>query len=102
MKVRELERFTVSFCRHWNQHAVDFLLVRFNIRPSRRSAQALSACTRRWQWPRSPYQPVQQEGHTVLFSSHLTHDVERVADRIGLDASLPGGVRTAHYGSDLV
>jgi ABC-2 type transport system ATP-binding protein len=110
MKVREVTRFTGQFYRRWNQGMVDSLLDRFGIDGARRvrelsrgtqaqlalalamgndpellildePATGLDVVVRR-DFLESIIQVVQQEGRTVLFSSHLVHEVERVADQV--------------------
>jgi ABC-2 type transport system ATP-binding protein len=110
MKVRELIRFTARFYPAWNQARVDSLLDRFGldreqkIRHLSRGTQAqlalvlalggdpellildepatgLDVLVRR-DFLESVIQLMQQEGRTVLFSTHLLHEVERVADRV--------------------
>ena len=110
MKVRELVRFTAGFYRRWNQARVDSLLDRFEIdrdqkiRHLSRGMQAqvallmalggdpellildepatgLDVVVRR-DFLESIIHLIQQEGRTVLLSSHLLHEVERVADQV--------------------
>jgi ABC-2 type transport system ATP-binding protein len=110
MKVRELVGFTSRFYDHWNSTAVDSLLRRFAIDPQQKvrhlsrgthaqlalalamghdpellildePATGLDVLVRR-DFLESIIQIIQQEGRTVLFSSHLVHEVERVADQI--------------------
>ncbi len=110
MKVRQLVRFTAQFYPHWNQPRVDELLDRFavdreqKIRHLSRGTQAqvalalalggdpellildepatgLDVLVRR-DFLQTIIQLIQQEGRTVLFSSHLLHEVERVADHV--------------------
>ena len=109
MKVRELVRFTARFYARWNQSRVDSLLDRFQldreqkIRHLSRGMQAqvalilalggdpellildepatgLDVLVRR-DFLESIIQLMQQEGRTVLYSTHLLHEVERVADQ---------------------
>jgi ABC-2 type transport system ATP-binding protein len=110
MKVRELIWFTAKFYRNWNQPRVDSLLDRFHIdreqkiRHLSRGTQAqvalvlalggdpellildepatgLDVLVRR-DFLDSIIHLMQQEGRTVLVSTHLLHEVERVADRV--------------------
>jgi ABC-2 type transport system ATP-binding protein len=110
MKVKELVRFTARFYPHWNHRRVDELFDRFaidreqRIRHLSRGTQAqlalalalggdpellildepstgLDVLVRR-DFLGSIIQLIQQEGRTVLFSSHLLHEVERVADQV--------------------
>ncbi|SPE38391.1 ABC transporter related protein (fragment) [Candidatus Sulfopaludibacter sp. SbA3] len=110
MKVRELARFTAEFYPHWNRRRVDELFDRFaidreqKVRHLSRGTQAqlalalalggdpellildepatgLDVLVRR-DFLESIIQLIQQEGRTVLFSSHLLHEVERVADQV--------------------
>ena len=110
MQVRELLRFTSRFYRHWNSSLVGSLLQRFGVDPQQRvrhlsrgtqaqvalalamghdpellildePATGLDVLVRR-NFLESIIQIVQQEGRSVLFSSHLVHEVERVADQI--------------------
>ena len=109
MKVRELVRFTARFYARWNQSRVDSLLDRFQldreqqVRHLSRGMQAqvalilalggdpellildepatgLDVLVRR-DFLESIIQLMQQEGRTVLYSTHLLHEVERVADQ---------------------
>jgi ABC-2 type transport system ATP-binding protein len=108
MKVRELVKFTAGFYASWNHPRVDGLLERFGI-DCRQKVRHLSRGMRaqvalalalggepellildepatgldvvvRRDFLESIIQVIQQEGRTVLFSSHLLHEVERVAD----------------------
>lgn len=110
MKVKQLVRFTAGFYRRWNQGRVDELFDRFaidreqRVRHLSRGTQAqvalalalggdpellildepatgLDVLVRR-DFLESIIQLIQQEGRTVLFSSHLLHEVERVADQV--------------------
>ena len=110
MTVREMVRFTSQFYAKWNSAAVDALLDRFGLDQRQKvrhlsrgmSAQlalalalghdpellildepatGLDVLVRR-DFLESIIQIIQQEGRTVLFSSHLVHEVERVADQI--------------------
>jgi len=110
MKVRDIVRFTGRFYQRWNGEAVDALLRRFGVDPGQNirhlsrgtyaqvalalamgndpellildePATGLDVLVRR-DFLESIIQLIQQEGRTVLFSSHLVHEVERVADRV--------------------
>ncbi|HWC96469.1 MAG TPA: ABC transporter ATP-binding protein [Candidatus Sulfopaludibacter sp.] len=110
MKVGELVKFTAAFYRRWNDTLVDELLSRFGIDPKQKvrhlsrgtqaqlalalalggdpellildePATGLDVLVRR-AFLESIIQLIQHEGRTVLFSSHLLHEVERVADRV--------------------
>lgn len=110
MKVKELVRFTAGFYAAWNHRRVDELLDRFAIDRDQRvrhlsrgtnaqlalalalggdpellifdePATGLDVMVRR-DVLASIIQVIQQEGRTVLFSSHLLHEVERVADQV--------------------
>jgi ABC-2 type transport system ATP-binding protein len=110
MKVREIVSFTAQFYTNWNQGSVELLLNRFGINPEQKirylsrgmyaqlalalamgndpqllildePATGLDVMVRR-DFLESIIQLIQQQGKTVLFSSHLVHEVERVADQI--------------------
>jgi ABC-2 type transport system ATP-binding protein len=110
MKVKEVVWFTARFYKAWNRDRVDSLLRRFGIdeeqkvgRLSRGTyaqlalllalggdpellildepATGLDVLVRR-DFLESIIQLIQQDGRTVLFSSHLVHEVERVADHV--------------------
>ena len=110
MKVRELVRFTARFYARWNHAAVEGLLGRFGIDGNQKirhlsrgtyaqlalalamggdpellildePATGLDVLVRR-DFLESIIQLIQQEGRTVLLSSHLVHEVERVADQV--------------------
>ena len=110
MTVREVVRFTSQFYAKWNSPAVDALLDRFGLDQRQKvrhlsrgmkaqlalalamghdpellildePATGLDVLVRR-DFLESIIQIIQQEGRTVLFSSHLVHEVERVADQI--------------------
>ncbi|MEW6750102.1 MAG: ABC transporter ATP-binding protein [Candidatus Latescibacterota bacterium] len=112
MRVGEMTRFTGRYYRTWNPERVDELLRRFGLRPETRvrhlsggmAAQlalvlalghdpellildepstGLDVLVRR-DFLASIVQVIQEEGRTVLFSSHLVHEVERVADRVAI------------------
>jgi ABC-2 type transport system ATP-binding protein len=110
MKVKQLVRFTAGFYPQWNHRRIDELLDRFaidreqKVRHLSRGTQAqlalalalgsdpellildepatgLDVLVRR-DFLESIIQLIQQEGRTVLLSSHLVHEVERVADQV--------------------
>ncbi|MCU1235675.1 MAG: ybhF 5 [Candidatus Solibacter sp.] len=110
MTVRELVRFTANFYHRWNHSAVDSLLQRFAIDPTQKvrylsrgtyaqfalalamgndpellildePAAGLDVLVRR-DFLDSIIELIQREGRTVLFSSHLVHEVERIADEV--------------------
>jgi ABC-2 type transport system ATP-binding protein len=110
MKVKQLVRFTAGFYPHRNHRRIDELLDRFAIDREQKvrhlsrgtlaqlalalalggdpellildePATGLDVLVRR-DFLQSIIQLIQQEGRTVLFSSHLVHEVERVADQV--------------------
>jgi ABC-2 type transport system ATP-binding protein len=110
MKVRDVVRFTGEFYRRWNAETVEALLRRFGVDSGQKirhlsrgtyaqvalalalgndpellildePATGLDVIVRR-DFLESIIQLIQEEGRTVLFSSHLVHEVERVADRV--------------------
>jgi ABC-2 type transport system ATP-binding protein len=110
MRVRELVRFTAGFYKSWDDAQVASLVERFGIDPGQRvkhlsrgtNAQlalalalghnpdllildepstGLDPIVRR-DFLEGIIQLIQEEGRTVLFSSHLVHEVERVADQV--------------------
>ena len=110
MKVRELEWFTAGFYGAWDHGKVAALLDRFGLNPEQRVEQlsrgmnaqlalalalghgpellildepstGLDPIVRR-DFLEGIIQLIQEEGRTVLFSSHLVHEVERVADQV--------------------
>jgi len=110
MKVRELAAFTARFYRRWNPSTFDSLMQRFAIDPGQKvrhlsrgtyaqlalalamghdpellildePASGLDVLVRR-DFLESIIQLIQREGRTVLFSSHLVHEVERIADQV--------------------
>jgi ABC-2 type transport system ATP-binding protein len=117
MTVEEIVRFTRSFYPRWNDILVDQILDHFELSPRKklrrlsRGQQAqvslalavapdpellvlddptlgLDTVVRR-DFLESLIQIIQRQGRTILFSSHILGDVERVADRIGI---MVGGV----------
>ena len=112
MRVREMVRFTGSFYPHWNAAHVAELLDQFGLDPEQKvknlsrgmgaqlalvlamghdpellildePATGLDVLVRR-DFLESIVQVIQQEGRTVLLSSHMVHEVERVADRVAV------------------
>ncbi len=112
MKVREIVWFTGQFYETWNQARVDGLISRFDLDPERRvkhlsrgmnaqlalalalgheprllildePASGLDVVVRR-DFLESIIGLIQEEGRTVFLSSHLVHEVERVADRVAI------------------
>lgn len=110
MKVSELVKFTATFYERWNHPRVAELLDRYGVDPEQKvrhlsrgtqaqvslalalggdpallildePATGLDVVVRR-DFLESVIELVQQEGRTVLFSSHLLHEVERVADHV--------------------
>jgi ABC-2 type transport system ATP-binding protein len=117
MTVEEAVRFTRSFYSRWNDVLVEQILDHFELAPRKklrrlsRGQQAqvslalavapdpellilddptlgLDTVVRR-DFLESLIQIIQRQGRTILFSSHILGDVERVADRIGV---MVGGV----------
>lgn len=112
MRVRELMRYTRSFFPDWDEAYAEELLQRFGLDPSakikhlsrgqRAQAGLLTALAHRpdlllLDEPSSGLDPivrrdilgaivrtVADEGRTVLFSSHLLDEVERVADTVAM------------------
>jgi ABC-2 type transport system ATP-binding protein len=112
MKVGELMRFNGSFYQSWDSAHAASLMERFGLDPDQRvgslsrgmnaqlalvlalghrpellildePATGLDVLVRR-DFLESIVQLIQEEGRTVFFSSHLVHEVERVADRVGI------------------
>ncbi len=112
MKVRELVWFTGQFYETWNQARVDGLISRFGLDPEQKvkhlsrgmnaqlalalalgheprllildePASGLDVVVRR-DFLESIIGLIQEEGRTVFLSSHLVHEVERVADRVAI------------------
>ncbi len=112
MKVRELVWFTGQFYETWNQDRVDALIQRFGLDPDQKvkhlsrgmnaqlalalalgheprllildePASGLDVLVRR-DFLESIIGLIQEEGRTVFLSSHLVHEVERVADRVAI------------------
>lgn len=112
MRVREMVRFTRGFYAHWNDKRTADLLAQFGLDPERRiknlsrgmaaqlalvlamghdpellildePATGLDVLVRR-DFLESIVHVIQQEGRTVMLSSHMVHEVERVADRVAV------------------
>jgi ABC-2 type transport system ATP-binding protein len=112
MTIEEAVRFTRSFYPHWNGELLDQILDHFAL-PRRAKIRRLSNGQRaqvslalavapdpellilddptlgldtvvRRDFLESLIQIIQREGRTILISSHILADVERVADRIGI------------------
>jgi len=112
MTIGEAVRFTHSFYPHWNGELLDQILDHFAL-PRRAKIRKLSNGQRaqvslalavapgpellilddptlgldtvvRRDFLESLIQIIQREGRTILISSHILADVERVADRIGI------------------
>lgn len=112
MRVGEIIDFTRSFYPTWNEGRVDDLLRQFGLDRERRvrnlsrgmgaqlalllalghdpellildePATGLDVLVRR-DFLESIVHVIQQEGRTVLLSSHMVHEVERVADRVAV------------------
>jgi ABC-2 type transport system ATP-binding protein len=112
MTIGEAAQFTRSFYRHWNVELLDQILDHFAL-PRRSKIRKLSNGQRaqvslalavapdpellilddptlgldtvvRRDFLESLIQIIQREGRTILISSHILGDVERVADRIGV------------------
>ncbi len=117
MTIGEAVKFTCSFYPRWNETLVDQILDHFELRRKQKFRRL--SCGQRAQvslalavapdpellvmddptlgldtvvrrdFLESLIQIIQRQGRTILFSSHVLGDVERVADRIGL---MVGGV----------
>ena len=117
MTIDEAVKFTRSFYPRWNEALVDQILDHFELRRKQKFRRL--SCGQRAQvslalavapdpellvmddptlgldtvvrrdFLESLIQIIQRQGRTILFSSHVLGDVERVADRIGL---MVGGV----------
>ncbi len=112
MRVGEIIKFTQAFYPHWDDDLVEQILDHFRL-PKRQRIRRLSNGQRaqvslalavapdpellimddptlgldtvvRRDFVESMIQIIQREGRTILFSSHILSDVERVADRIGI------------------
>jgi ABC-2 type transport system ATP-binding protein len=112
MTIGQAVQFTRAFYDRWNQHLLEQILDHFELSPRRRIrrlsrgqqaqvALALAVATDpellilddptlgldtvvRRDFLESLIQIIQRRGRTILFSSHILGDVERVADRIGI------------------
>lgn len=112
MSIQDAVRFTRAFYGNWNQVLLDQILEHFELAP-RQKIRRLSKGQRaqvslalavapdpevlilddptlgldtvvRRDFLESLIQIIQRQGRTILFSSHILSDVERVADRIGI------------------
>jgi ABC-2 type transport system ATP-binding protein len=127
MTVGQAVQFTRGFYARWNQPLVEQILDHFELSPRRRIrrlsrgqqaqvALALAVATDpevlilddptlgldtvvRRDFLESLIQIIQRRGRTILFSSHILGDVERVADRIGImiDGVLRVDCPTDHF-----
>ena len=112
MKVREIAWFTGQFYERWNREKVEGLIERFGLDPEQKvkhlsrgmNAQLALALTLghdpellildepvsgldvvvRQDFLESIIHAIHEEGRTVFLSSHLVHEVERVADRVAI------------------
>ncbi len=127
MTVRDAVMFTRAFYPQWNQTLLDQILDHFELSP-RQKIRRLSNGQRaqvslalavafdpellilddptigldtvvRRDFLESLIQIIQRQGRTILFSSHILSDVERVADRIGIlvDGVLRVDCPTEHF-----
>lgn len=127
MTVGDAVRFTRAFYPQWNQTLLDQILAHFEL-PYRAKIRRLSHGQRaqvslalavapdpdllilddptlgldtvvRRDFLESLIQIIQRQGRTILFSSHILGDVERVADRIGIlvDGVLRVDCPTEHF-----
>ena len=127
MTIRDAMRFTRPFYSQWNQTLFDQILDHFELSP-RQKIRRLSNGQRaqvslalaiapdpellvlddptigldtvvRRDFLESLIQIIQRKGRTILFSSHILSDVERVADRIGIlvDGVLRVDCPTEHF-----
>ncbi|NKB68852.1 MAG: ATP-binding cassette domain-containing protein [Candidatus Latescibacteria bacterium] len=112
MKVREIAWFTGQFYDNWRQDKVDGLIERFGLDPEQKikhlskgmnaqlalalalghepqllildePASGLDVVVRR-DFLEGIIGLIQEEGRTVFLSSHLVHEVERIADRVAI------------------
>ena len=131
MTIRQAVSFTRAFYDRWNQPLLEQILDHFELAPKRRirklsrgqQAQValalavaadpellilddptlgLDTVVRR-DFLESLIQIIQRRGRTILFSSHILGDVERVADRIGIlcDGVLRVDCPTDHFKDSL-
>ncbi len=112
MTIEETIRFAKAFYRHWNDPLVEQILDHFgllrrkkirHLSIGQRAQVALTLAVApdpellilddpvlgldtvvRRDFLESMIQIIQRQGRTILFSSHILSDVERVADRIGI------------------
>jgi ABC-2 type transport system ATP-binding protein len=112
MTIGEMVRFIKAFYRQWNQRLVEQILDHFELSPRKkirhlsrgqRAQVALALAVApdpellilddptigldtvvRRDFLESMIQIIQRQGRTILLSSHILSDVERVADRIGI------------------
>ena len=131
MTIGQAVGFTRAFYERWNQSLLDQILDHFELSPKRRIrrlsrgqqaqvALALAVATDpellilddptlgldtvvRRDFLESLIQIIQRRGRTILFSSHILGDVERVADRIGIliDGVLRVDCPTDHFKESL-
>jgi ABC-2 type transport system ATP-binding protein len=131
MTIAQAVRFTRPFYERWNQRLLEQILDHFELSPKRRIrrlsrgqqaqvALALAVATDpellilddptlgldtvvRRDFLESLIQIIQRRGRTILFSSHILGDVERVADRIGVlvDGVLRVDCPTDHFKESL-
>lgn len=127
MTIGQAVRFTRAFYPCWNQHLLEQILDHFELAERRRIrrlsrgqqaqvALALAVATDpellilddptlgldtvvRRDFLESLIQIIQRRGRTILFSSHILGDVERVADRVGIlvDGVLRVDCPTDHF-----
>jgi ABC-2 type transport system ATP-binding protein len=127
MTIGQAVSFTRAFYQRWNQPLLEQILDHFELSPKRRIrrlsrgqhaqvALALAVATDpellilddptlgldtvvRRDFLESLIQIIQRRGRTILFSSHILGDVERVADRIGVlvDGVLRVDCPTDHF-----
>jgi len=112
MTIKEVIRFTRPFYKHWNNQLLEQVLDHFEL-PQKRKIRRLSKGQQaqvslalaiapqpellimddptlgldtvvRREFLESMIQIIQRQGRTIMFSSHILGDVERVADRIGI------------------
>jgi ABC-2 type transport system ATP-binding protein len=131
MTIRQAVHFTRAFYERWNQTLLEQILDHFELSPKRpirrlsrgqqaQVALALAVSTDpellilddptlgldtvvRRDFLESLIQIIQRRGRTILFSSHILGDVERVADRIGIviDGVLRVDCPTDHFKESL-
>jgi ABC-2 type transport system ATP-binding protein len=131
MTIGQAVNFTRAFYERWNQPLLEQILDHFELSPKRRIrrlsrgqqaqvALALAVATDpellilddptlgldtvvRRDFLESLIQIIQRRGRTILFSSHILGDVERVADRIGIimDGVLRVDCPTDHFKQSL-